>query len=224
MAQAMAPYHGAYISHIRSEDDQLLEAIDEAFLIGRSAGVPVDIYHLKAATRRNWGKARAMVAKIDSARKAGLDAGATMYPYPASSNSLQACIPNWASANDMLLQNLRDPAKRARIVREMGDTTPGANQGCQLDGPSAIMVVGLQTDANRKYEGWRLDRIAADRGTTWENAHVDLLLAKQGRVAKITFSMGKTNVAMQLARPWNAIGNDAQGIEPATSADLRRSL
>jgi len=217
MAQAMAPYHGAYISHIRSEDDQLLEAIDEAFLIGRSAGVPVDIYHLKAATRRNWGKARAMVAKIDSARKAGLDAGATMYPYPASSNSLQACIPNWASANDMLLQNLRDPAKRARIVREMGDTTPGANQGCQLDGPSAIMVVGLQTDANRKYEGWRLDRIAADRGTTWENALVDLVLAEQGRVAKITFSMSETNVAMQLAQPWVVIGSDAEGFDPANA-------
>ncbi len=217
IAQAMAPYHGTYISHIRSEDDQLFEAMDEAFTIGMRAGVPVEIYHLKAATRRNWDKAPRMVAKIDSARRAGLDVGATMYPYPASSNSLQACIPNWASANDRLLQNLRDPALRARVVREMGDTTPGANQGCQLDGPASIMVVGLSNPSVRKYEGWRLDRIAADHGKPWTETLVDLVLAEQGRVGKITFSMSDTNVAMQLARPWVVIGSDAEGFDPATA-------
>ncbi|MEO7454943.1 MAG: amidohydrolase family protein, partial [Gemmatimonadaceae bacterium] len=217
MAEAMAPFHGVYITHIRSEDDQLLEAIDEALAIGRRGGVPVEIYHLKAGGRRNWPKAAAAVAKIDSARKAGQDVGATMYPYPASSNSLGACIPAWASANDKLLENLRDAAKRARIVREMSDTTPGASQGCVLDGPSAIMVVGTTKPEMRKYEGWRLDRIAADRGKPWAEALVDVVLAEEARVGKITFSMSDANVAMQLARPWVIIGSDAEAHDPETA-------
>ncbi|MEP6733553.1 MAG: D-aminoacylase [bacterium] len=220
MAQAMAPYHGVYISHIRSEDDQLLEAIDEALAIGRRGGVPVEIYHLKAAAHRNWSKAPAMVAKIDSARRAGQDVGATMYPYPASSNSLSACIPSWASANDSLLPNLRDPAKRARIVREMSDTTPGANQGCQLDGPSVIMVVGITRAELKKYEGWRLDRIAADLNRPWADALIDLVLAEQARVGKITFSMSDANVAMQLAQPWVIIGSDAEAFDPAKAQGM----
>jgi N-acyl-D-amino-acid deacylase len=215
MAEAMAPYHGVYISHIRSEDDQLLEAIDEALTIGRRGGVPVEIYHLKAATQRNWRKAPLMVAKIDSARHAGQDVGATMYPYPASSNSLSACIPPWASANDSLLPNLRDPAKRARLVREMSDTTTGANEGCQFDGPSVIMVVGITRPELKKYEGWRLDKIAADLKRPWPDALIDLVLAENARVGKITFSMSDANVAMQLALPWVIIGSDAEGFDPA---------
>jgi dihydroorotase/N-acyl-D-amino-acid deacylase len=220
IAEAMAPFHGVYITHIRSEDDQLFEAMDEALAIGKRGGVPVEIYHLKAAAQRNWSKAAGMVAKIDSARRAGQDVGATMYPYPASSNSLQACIPSWASANDSLLPNLRDVAKRARIVREMSDMTPGANQGCQLDGPSVIMVVGLTRPELIKYEGWRLDKIAADRSRPWQETLIDLVLAEQGRVGKITFGMSDANVAMQLAQPWVIIGSDAEGFDPAKAKGM----
>ena len=122
MAKAMAPYHGAYITHMRSESDSLLEAMDEAFRIAREGGVQLDIYHLKTAGRRNWGKAPAMVAKIDSARAAGLDVGATMYPYAYSGNNLGACLPDWASENGKLFDNLRDSTTRARILREMADS------------------------------------------------------------------------------------------------------
>jgi N-acyl-D-amino-acid deacylase len=220
MAEAMAPYHGVYITHIRSEDDQLLEALDEALTIGKRGGVPVEIYHLKAAAQRNWRKASAAVAKLDSARRAGQDVGATMYPYPASSNALSACIPSWASANDSLLPNLRDPAKRARVVREMSDTTSGANQGCQLDGPSVIMVVGITKLELKKYEGWRLDKIAADTKRTWPDALIDLVLAENARVGKITFSMSDANVAMQLAQPWVIIGSDAEAYDPAKAQGM----
>ena len=205
IAEAMAPYHGSYVSHIRSEDDSLFQAMDEALAIGKRGGVPVDIYHLKAATQRNWSKASGMVAKIDSARATGFDVAATMYPYPASSNSLQACIPSWASANDKLLENLRDPARRARAAAEMG---------CEQDGPAVIMVVGLTTPALAKYEGWRLDKIAEDRKSTWQQALIDLVLSEDGRVGKITFSMSDANVAMQLAKPWVVIGSDAAGFDP----------
>jgi dihydroorotase/N-acyl-D-amino-acid deacylase len=220
MAEAMAPYHGVYISHIRSEDDQLLEALDEALAIGKRGGVPVEVYHLKAAGQRNWRKAAAAVAKIDSARRAGQDVGATMYPYPASSNSLSACIPSWASANDSLLPNLRDAVKRARVVREMSDTTPGANQGCQLDGPSVIMVVGITRPELKKYEGWRLDRIAADAQRPWTETLIALVLVEQARVDKITFSMSDANVAMQLAQPWVIIGSDAEAHDPAKAQGM----
>ena len=220
MADAMAPYHGVYITHIRSEDDQLFEAMDEALAVGRRGGVPVEIYHLKAAARRNWAKAAAMVAKIDSARRAGQDVGATMYPYPASANSLGACIPSWASAEGRLLPNLRDVATRTRIVREMSDTSPGANQGCQLDGPSVIMVVGLSRPQLLRYEGWRLDRIAADRARSWPETLIDLVLAEEGRVGKITFSMSEANVAMQLAMPWVVIGSDAEAYDPAAAVGM----
>jgi dihydroorotase/N-acyl-D-amino-acid deacylase len=219
-AEAMAPYHGLYITHIRSEDDRLFEAMDEALAIGRRGGVPVEIYHLKAAGTRNWSKAAAMVAKIDSARAAGQDVGATMYPYPASANSLGACIPPWASADGKLLANLRDATMRARIVREMGDTARGALPLCQIDGPDVIMVVGLTKPELTKYEGWRLDKIAADRRRPWAETAADLVLAEEGRVGKITFSMNDANVAMQLRRPWVVIGSDAEAHDPAVARGL----
>jgi dihydroorotase/N-acyl-D-amino-acid deacylase len=220
MAQAMAPYHGAYVTHIRSEDDQLFEAMDEALEIGRRAGVPVEIYHLKAAGSRNWSKAAHMVAKIDSARAAGQDVGATMYPYPASANTLGSCVPAWASADGKLLANLRDAATRARIVREMTDMSPARTPLCQIDAPSVIMVVGLTRPELTKYEGWRLDRIAADMQRPWAETIVDLLLAQDGRVGKITFSMDEANVAMQLRRPWVIIGSDAEAYDPAVAKGL----
>ena len=161
-----------------------------------------------------------MVAKIDSARAAGQDVGATMYPYPASANSLSACIPPWASANARLLENLRDPATRARIVREMADTSKGALPLCQIDSANVIMVVGLTKPELAKYEGWRLDRIAADRGRPWAETLVDLVVAEEGRVGKITFSMSDENVAMQLRRPWVVIASDAEAHDPATARGL----
>jgi dihydroorotase/N-acyl-D-amino-acid deacylase len=143
-----------------------------------------------------------------------------MYPYPASANSLSACIPPAASANGRLLANLRDPATRAGIVREMADTAPGAPALCQIDRPGVIMVVGLTRPELAKYEGWRLDRIAADRGRSWPETIVDLVLAEEGRVGKITFSMSDANVAMQLRRPWVIIGSDAEAYDPAAARGL----
>src|SRR3954471_12455869 len=160
MAKAMAPYHGAYITHMRSEGDSLFEAMDEAFRIAREGGVQLDIYHLKTASRRNWSKAAAMVAKIDSARAAGLDVGATMYPYAYSGNNLGACLPDWVSENGKLFDNLRDSTTRARILREMSD--PNGTPYCQVEGPTSYMVADLRKPENAKYEGKYLSDIAAD--------------------------------------------------------------
>ena len=118
-AKAMAPYGGVYITHMRSEGDRLVEAVDEAIRIGKEGGVPVEIYHLKAAGVKNWPKAKQVVAKIDSARAAGQDVATDQYPYVAGQNNLSSCIPSWAHADGKLLDRLRDPATRAKIKKEM---------------------------------------------------------------------------------------------------------
>ena len=221
IAKAMAPYHGVYISHIRSEGDSLIEALDEALAIGRAGGVPVEIYHLKAAGGHAWGKAAEMVNKIDSARIAGQDVGATMYPYTASGNSLAACVPPWAAENGKLLENLKNPETRAKIIAEAMDTTPHRPVYCQESGPGPIMVVGLlSTPSLAKYEGWRLDKIAADMNKSWGEAMADIVSTSGGRAGKLTFSMTDENVAMQLKRPWVVIGTDAEGFDPDSAKGL----
>src|SRR5690606_2864020 len=137
ISKAMAPYGGVYITHMRSEADQVLEAIDEAIRIGREAGVPVEIYHLKAAGVRNHHKMAQMIAKIDSARAAGLDVQADMYPYIAGGTGLSACFPPAESEGGQLYQRLKDPAHRARIKAEI--LAPGRKDWenlCELATPA----------------------------------------------------------------------------------------
>jgi dihydroorotase/N-acyl-D-amino-acid deacylase len=215
MAKAMAPYHGEYITHMRSEDDSLFEAMDEAFRIAREGGVRLDIYHLKASNKRNWSKAAHMVAKIDSARAAGLDVGATMYPYPYSSNNLGECLPDWVSENGKMFANLRNPAVRSRILREMSD--PHGDPLCQREGPSAYMITDFRKPANEKYEGKLLSDIAAAMDKQWPETVVDLLLSEGHDVSKINFTMSEDNVRMQIVKPWVVIGTDAGGYDPEST-------
>src|SRR4029078_6146425 len=119
MAKAMSPYGGIYITHMRSEADQLLEAIDEAITIGTKGGVPVEIYHLKAAGTNNWAKGPKAIAKIDSARKAGVDIQANMYAYIAGGTGLSACTPPWASEDGKLIENLQNATTRAKVKAEL---------------------------------------------------------------------------------------------------------
>jgi N-acyl-D-aspartate/D-glutamate deacylase len=216
MARAMAPLHGTYITHMRSEDDSLLEATDEAMRIGRDGGVPVILYHLKAAGPRNWSKEPALLAKIDSARAAGQDVTATMYPYPASSNGLASCVPPYVSANGKLLENLRDSTKRTRIEREMADASLGVTADCQGIAPDQIMVVGFEQPQFKQYEGKRLSEIAKSMGTTWQHAVVEILLAGD-TPGRVTFSMNEANVAMEMQKPWMMFGTDAEAWNPADS-------
>jgi N-acyl-D-amino-acid deacylase len=218
MAKAMAPYHGGYITHMRSEDDSLFEAMNEAFRIAREGGVQVDIYHLKASTKRNWSKAAAMVAKIDSARAAGLDVGATMYPYPYSGNNLGECIPDWASESGKLFSNLRDSTTRARILREMVD--PKGDPLCQIEGPATYMIADLRKPENAKYEGKLLSDIAADMGKPWPDAIVALMLSEGRDPSKINFTMSEDNVRMQIRQPWVVIGTDAGGVDPDSAKNM----
>ena len=214
IAAAMAPYGGVYITHMRSEADTFLEAIDEAIRIGREGGVPVEIYHLKAAGRRNWYKAPLAIARIEAARAEGLDVGANMYPYTAGSTSLTACLPPWASADGKLLENLQDPEMRSTIREEiLNQKTPWENM-CQLTGPDGVLILGVREDQNQQYAGKYLAEIAADMGKEWVDALIDLIVSERGGPGTIYFMMTEKNVALQLAQPWIKFGTDAGGVDP----------
>ncbi len=214
MAKAMSPFSGAYITHMRNEDDSLFEAMDEALRIAQEGQVTLDIYHLKAAGRNNWVKAAGMVRKIDSARAAGIDVAATMYPYAASGNGLSSCFPNWLSEGGKLLANLRDATVRERVsaeMRRLGTCDPSR---------SSHAVIGFRQPHLKKYEGWRIDAIMKDMTLPSYDVVIELTLAENDRLGKINFSMMEENVAMQLKRPWVVIGSDAGGYDPDSATGL----
>lgn len=219
-SKAMAPYGGVYITHMRSEADQFLEAIDEAIRIGREAVVPVEIFHLKAAGRRNWFKAPLAIAKIDSARAAGIDVQADMYPYVAGGTGLSACFPPWASADDKLFDNLANQEVRAKMRAEMLTEKTEWENLCALATPEGVLVLGLRKPENRAWIGQRLSDIAAAQGKDWIETAFDLVLSERQRVGTIYFLMSEENVKLQLQAPWMKFGTDAGGIDPDSARGL----
>lgn len=213
-AKAMAPYGGVYITHMRSEADKLLEAMDEAILIGARGGVGVEIYHLKAAGVRNWSKERAAIAKIDSARLAGIDVQANMYPYTAGGTGLTSCLPPSMSAEGKLFENLADPAMRVRIRAEVERPTSDWENLCGLATPANVLITDLRRPENAAYVGKRLSDIAQMMGKDYLDAAMDLILSERRRVETIYFLMSEDNVKLQLQQPWMKIGTDAGGPDP----------
>ncbi len=214
IAKAMSPYGGVYITHMRSEADRYLEGIDEAIRIGQEGHVPVEIYHLKAAGKRNWGKASQAIAKIDSARAAGQDVQADMYPYTAGGTGLAACLPPSASADGKLFENLADSAKRAKIRNEIAHPTSYAESLCELATPEGVLLTAFTNPKNKKWAGHRLSEVMAGSGTDWLSTVMDLLLTEHQDIGTIYFLMSDENVAMQLKQPWMKIGTDADGPDP----------
>ncbi len=213
-AKAMAPYGGLYITHMRSEGDRLIEALEEAMRIGREGGVPVEIYHLKAAGVSNWPKAKQVIAMIDSARAAGQDIAADQYPYTAGQNNLSSCIPPWAHADGKLLDRLRDPATRARIKTEMQDPHADFESLCLAATPTGVEVVGFPDDSLKQYEGKRLTEIARAWSEDWPDALMDLTLLEQNRLGQVIFIASDSNVALQVQQPWMKFGTDAEAFDP----------
>ena len=220
MAKAMSPFGGIYITHMRSEADQLLEAIDEAIAIGARGGVPVEIYHLKAAGTNNWVKGPQAIAKIDSARRAGVDVQANMYPYVAGGTGLSACTPPWASEDGKLIDNLQNPETRAKIKAEMQSTHTEWENLCQLAGPDGVLILGITKPENKQYAGKRLGEIAAMMNKSWDDAAMDLLISERQRIGTVYFLMSEDNVKLNLAQPWIKFGTDAGGVDPDSARSL----
>ena len=215
VCRAVAPYGGLYITHIRSEADPILEAVEEALEIGQRAGVPVEIYHLKVTGQRNWPKMDEVIARIDAARAAGIDVAADMYPYTASGTGLTAMLPGWVAAEGKLYERLRDPATRQEVRAEMAGAAGGA---LLARDPSVIMPIGLKRPEHRGYIGRRIDEIAAERGQEWVDTVLDLLAAEGQPISTIYFQMREENLALQLRQPWVKVSTDAGGVDPTWAA------
>ena len=212
LANAAAPYHGMYITHMRSEADRLLEAIDETIRISREAGVPAEIYHLKAAGRANWGKVDSAVARIERARAQGLRITANMYTYTAGAAGLNAAMPTWVQegGQEAWQNRLKDPAIRQRVAREMD--APGVgweNMYLASGGADGLLLVDFKTDSLKRYTGKTLAEVARLRGQSPEEAAMDLVVHDGSEVGTVFFMISEDNVRRQLALPWISFGSDA---------------
>ncbi|MEZ4615760.1 MAG: amidohydrolase family protein [Caldilineaceae bacterium] len=221
VCKVVGEYNGLYITHIRSEADGLLEGIEEALTIGKAANVPVEIYHLKAAGKRNWSKMAEVIARITAARAEGQDVTADMYTYPAAGTGLTSVLPPWAAAGGKLYDNLRDPAMRAKIKAEALNPSGDWEAMASLCGPEGVMPIGFTKPEHQQYVAKRLSEIAEMRGQDWVDATFDLLVAEDQRISTIYFMMTDDNLRMQLQQPWIMIGTDAGGL---TLSGLRQPV
>jgi N-acyl-D-amino-acid deacylase len=217
LVKAAAPYGGMYVSHMRSEGNRLLEAVDELLTIAREGGVRAEIYHLKAAGQSNWPKMDRVLAKIDSARAAGLAITADIYPYPAGATGLDAAMPPWVQEGGYAAwaKRLQDPAIRARVKQEM--TTPTdkwESLYLAAGSPERIILIAFKADSLKKYTGKTLAEVAKMRGTSPEETAMDLVIRDGTRVGTIYFLMSEENIRKELAKPWVSVGSDEGSYAP----------
>jgi N-acyl-D-amino-acid deacylase len=217
LAEVAAQYGGLYISHIRNEGPQLLEALDELIEIARRSGASAEIYHLKVSGRDNWDKLDAAIARIESARTEGVPITADMYTYPASATGLDATMPPWVQegGHDAWIERLQNPAIRQRVAREM--VTPSdAWDSTYLAAGSAerILLVRFQKESLQPLTGKTLAEIAAMRGTSPEETVIDLVIEDNSNVGAIYFTMSEENVRRQIALPWVSFGSDGASQAP----------
>ncbi len=211
LATTAGAYGGTYISHIRSEGDRLLEAVDELITIARRAQVPAQIYHLKAAGEANWPKLDRAIARIEAARAEGLEISADMYSYTAGATGLDAAMPPWVQegGHEAWVARLRDPAIRARVIEEM--RTPSAEwENLLLAAGSAenVLLIGFKSAALKPLTGKTLAEVAAMRGRSPEETAIDLVIEDDSRVDTAYFLMSEANIEKKIRLPWVAFGSD----------------
>jgi dihydroorotase/N-acyl-D-amino-acid deacylase len=218
LAEAAGRLGGIYATHIRNESDGIDDALTEAFEIGREARVPVEIWHLKTAGRRNWGKMRGVLERIKAARGEGLDVKADVYPYTASGTTLSACVPPWVQEDgtEAYLARLRDPETRARLKGEITTEYHGGwdNAWVSAGGPEGIMLASVFTEENRSHQGKRLAHIARERGVGPLDLLFDLIIEEEDRAGGIYFEMSEDDLRLALQQPWVSIVTDAEGVSP----------
>ncbi|CAN5203601.1 amidohydrolase family protein [soil metagenome] len=217
LAKTAAAGGGMYISHLRSEGDRLLEAVDELIAIARRAGSSAKIYHLKQAGRKKWAKVDAVVERLERARAEGLEVGADMYTYAAGATGLDAAMPPWVQGGGHArwLERLRNPASRARVLEEMRRPASGWESLLRAAGSAeAVLLSAFKSEALKPLTGSTLAEVAAARGTPPEETIVDLVLEDDSRVGAIYFLMSEGNLRRQVALPWMAFGSDSASLAP----------
>ncbi len=203
LASVVARHGGFYSSHIRSESDGLMEAIDEALDIGRLSGVPVEISHIKSAGEKNWGRVSNALRRIGEARNQGQWVQQDQYPYPASSTGLQMILPDWAhdGGSRELVRRLRDPQIRQKIRQELVEL--------EYSNGRIVLVSQVNREENKKFQGHRIDEIARDMGIQPVDLILNLIASEDGSVGVIFFSMCPEDVKMAMKDPHTSICTDA---------------
>jgi N-acyl-D-aspartate/D-glutamate deacylase len=223
MAKVAGQYGGIYASHIRGEGKELVQSIEEAITIGEKGGLPVEIFHLKAAFQPGWGRLmRQAGRRIDAARARGVDVAADMYLYTAGGTGLEATIPSWAfeGGRQKLLERLKDPATRARLKREMVTGSPGWwNIVEAAGGWDGIVLANAQNKDHKQFEGKNMAQIAREWKKTPADAAFDLVAAGTGRVTAIYHMMSEQDIITALKFPWTSIGSDAAAAEKPGEVD-----
>jgi dihydroorotase/N-acyl-D-amino-acid deacylase len=207
LARVAGRHGGIYATHIRDEGDRQMEALEEALTIGREAGIPVEIWHLKVAGRNNWGRMKVVADRIEQARREGVDVTADMYPYIASGNALHATVPQWAQAGgtDAMIARFRDPADRERIATEI-------RNGFANRPPGDILIVAGLSPGVQQWVGKRLSEVAAGMQKPPEEALLDLVEQDHANVSVARFSMNEDDLKEAMRRPWVAFDLDSGAV------------
>lgn len=217
LCKVVAAYDGLYTSHMRSEGNRLLEAVDEILTVARASGVRSEIYHLKAAGKSNWSKMDEVIAKVEAARAEGISITADMYNYIAGATGLNASMPPWVQegGHDEWVKRLKDPAIRARVMKEMTTTTDEwENLFLAAGSADNLLLVGFKSEKLKPLTGKTLAEVAAMRGKSPEETAMDLVIEDDSRVGTVYFLMSEENVKKQIALPWVSFCSDAGS--PAT--------
>ena len=217
LASEASKFGGIYATHMRNESDAVLTAIDEALRIGREAHIPVEIWHIKVASKNNWGRMPEVVSKINAAREAGMDITADTYAYTAWFNSFSAFIPPWAhdGGDAKLIERLKDPATLARIRKDM--MTPSKdwdNEWQEIPGPEAVLIGVVQNPKLLPLQGKTLAEVAKLWNKDPIDALCDLLTEDNAFTDVAVFGMSEPDVALALQQPWVSIDNDSSGTSP----------
>src|SRR5262245_13528161 len=217
LCKVAAQYRGKYISHIRSEGNRLLEAVDELIRISREAGLPAEIYHLKAAGRANWSKIDQAIAKVEAARKEGLKITADMYTYTAGATGLDASMPPWVldGGYDAAYKRLADPETRKKIAAAIRAPSDDWEILYRAAGsPDRILLVEFKSDKLKPLTGKTLAEAATLRGEDPIDTVMNLVLEDRSRVGTVYFMISEDNIRKQIVLPWISFGSDAASMAP----------
>jgi N-acyl-D-amino-acid deacylase len=217
LAAEAAPYGGIYATHMRSEGDGMVAALEETFRIAREAHIPAEIWHLKVAGKNNWGHMPDVIRRIEAARAGGLDISADTYAYTAWFNDMSAFVPPWAhdGGNEKMVERLKDPATRARIIKDI--KTPSAawdNEWDEVPGPESILIGVVKNPALRPLQGQTIAAIAKSRGKDPLETLLDILVEDNGFTGCAVFGMQEDDVTLALLQPWVSVNNDSSGTSP----------
>ena len=217
MCKVASRYKGKYISHMRSEGNRLIEAVEELLRIAREANIPAEIYHLKAAGQANWGKMDKVIAMINDARRKGMKITADMYTYPAGATGLDASMPPWVEDGgyEAMFKRLQDPATRKKIADAVRTpTNEWENLYLAAGSPDRILLTGFKSAKLKPLTGKTLAEAARLRGEDPVEAIMNLILEDRSRVDTVYFMIDEENIKKQLRQPWVSFGSDAGSMAP----------